>query len=101
MDTLKTRDNIALVLRHQGRCVEAEAEHRAVLAIGKRVLGPDHRFVFEVQYNLARCLKEQKNYTEALVLAQKALEGYRKTLGRGHLQTKDAKKLVEELEQPQ
>ncbi|MBI5385961.1 MAG: tetratricopeptide repeat protein [Verrucomicrobia bacterium] len=100
-DTLASRNNLANALDFQGKHAEAEQEHRAVLALRERVLGPEHPDVFQSCHNLAICLKDQKKKAEALGFSRRALEGWRKSLGEEHPHTKNAKKLLEELQQAQ
>jgi len=88
-------------LQAEGNYAEAEVEHRAVLAIRQRVLGPEHPDVAQSCYNLAQCLKAQNKCPEALAFARQALEIWTKKLGADYSFTKDAKKLVAELEPAQ
>ncbi|MBE3015949.1 tetratricopeptide repeat protein [Microbispora sp. NEAU-D428] len=56
-DTLRSRNNLATVLGELGRLEEAEAEHRAVLEVCRRVLGEEHPDTLVSQNNLATVLE--------------------------------------------
>ena len=60
--TLNSRSNLAHVLYEQERLEEAEAEHRAVLEIRTRVLGPDHPDTLNSRSNLAHVLHGQERF---------------------------------------
>jgi hypothetical protein len=104
-ETLRSRNNLAEMLRMQDRKTEAEAEHRKVLALRERVLGTEHPEVAGSCYNLALCLEAQAEgaeakakKAEALPLARHALAVWKRTLGERHLQTQRAQVLVLRLE---
>ena len=97
-ETLRSRMNLAIALDNQGQRAEAEQEHRAVLAIQERVLGSEHPDTFLSCYNLALCLENQGKPNEALELAQRARDGWKRTLADDHLDYKEAVKLCERLE---
>lgn len=97
-DTLVSRNNLANALDSQGKHVEAEQEHRAVLAIRERVLGAEHPDVFQSCHNLALALEVQKKYLEALSFAQRAERGWEKVLVANHPDSKDATVRREEIE---
>ncbi|GAA0410654.1 hypothetical protein GCM10009530_73940 [Microbispora corallina] len=67
-DTLTSQNNLALALRALGRLEEAEAEHRAVLEIRRRVLGEDHPDTLTSRNNLALVLRDLGRWAEAEVL---------------------------------
>ena len=64
-DSMKSRNNLALVLRAQGKYVEAEQENRPVLGILERVLGSEHPDTLKSRMNLANALDSQGKYSEA------------------------------------
>ena len=97
-DTLKTRNKLAGALAQQDKPIEAEQEYRALLAITERVLGPEDADVFRISFNLAVTLKVQKKWKEALVYAVRADDGWKKTAGNEHPNSRKAKELREEIE---
>jgi tetratricopeptide (TPR) repeat protein len=52
-DLLRTRHNMALVLRREGKREEAERELKDVLKLQRQVLGERHAHVFDTRYRLA------------------------------------------------
>ncbi|WP_133061551.1 tetratricopeptide repeat protein [Streptosporangium minutum] len=66
--TLTSRGNLAGVLKDLGRLVEAEAEHRAVLGICRRVLGEKHPSTLISRNNLACVLRDLGQLGEAQAL---------------------------------
>src|SRR5205807_2036309 len=46
-------NNLAVALSHQGKYAEAEGEHRAVLKLQQKVLGPEHPDTLLSRNNLA------------------------------------------------
>jgi tetratricopeptide (TPR) repeat protein len=106
-DTLDSHDKLAKALRAQGKNVEAEAEYRAVLAILDCMLVAEHPDSSQACYDsalccyeLALCLGAQGKKLESLLFARRALAGYQTTVGEGDPDLKDAKRLVNELNQP-
>jgi hypothetical protein len=95
--TLRTRDNLATALEHEGEPEEAESEYRAVLNLREKVLGVEHPDTLLTCLNLAQCLRAQNKSQEANEFGQRALQGARKILGADHPFTKKCEKLVEEL----
>lgn len=58
-------NNLALVLRSQGRYGEAEKMHRSELEVREKVLGPEHPSTLTSISNLAGALRSQGKYDEA------------------------------------
>lgn len=65
----------------QGKYSEAEKEHRYVLDIRERVIGPDHLDTSASRLNVAMSPGHLGKITEALVLARRGLEGMSKARG--------------------
>ena len=86
-NTVTSLNNLALVLRGQGRYGEAEPLHRRALAIYEKVLGPKHPFTATSLNNLAAVLEAQGRYGEAESLYRRALAIYEKVRGSEHPDT--------------
>ena len=97
-DTSSSRNNLANVLGAQGKYAEEEHEHRSALAIRERLQGSEHRAVFHSCFNLAVSLKQQNKLKEALELAQRAENGWKRALGNDHPDYKDSVRLRERIE---
>jgi tetratricopeptide (TPR) repeat protein/predicted Ser/Thr protein kinase len=78
------RNNLAIILNDQGKYEEAEAEHRIVLELRERTLGPDHPLIAQTRSNLGLVLKAQGKYAEAEVENRRALELRQRVLGPEH-----------------
>jgi hypothetical protein len=57
---LATKNNLACALDDQGKFTEAEAMYREVLAVERRVLGPDHPNTLVTAGNLAACIRSAR-----------------------------------------
>lgn len=82
------RENLADALRRSGKADEAISQMRGMLAdplLGARQVGETR--VATVQMNLARALRNQGDYAEALPLAQAAAEASNKVYGPDNYQT--------------
>ncbi|CUS15401.1 unnamed protein product, partial [Tuber aestivum] len=55
-DTLESLNNLALVLRNQGKYGESEGMHRRAIEGFEKVLGPDHPNTLKSLNNLAMLL---------------------------------------------
>lgn len=64
-DTLSSRNNLAEVLAGLGRLEDAEAEHRAVLQVQRRVMGEEHPDTLTSRNNLAGVLGDLGRPEEA------------------------------------
>ena len=82
--TLTSMNNLALVLRGQGKYEQAEEMHRQVLRLMETVLGKQHPDTLTSMNNLAYLLSNRKRFSEADALYQTALKGYGKTLVPDH-----------------
>lgn len=97
-DTLSSRNDLAKSLRSLQKFAEAEEQYRTVLAIRERALGTEHHDVYLSCHSLALSLVSQGKKEEALVFAQRGLDGFTKSLGADNPYSKAAAKLVELLE---
>jgi CHAT domain-containing protein/Tfp pilus assembly protein PilF len=87
LGTAESYNDLALVLRAQGKLVEAEALHRQALAIRLKVLRENHPHTATSYNNLALVLRDQGKLAEAEALGRRALAIQLKALGEGHLDT--------------
>ena len=86
-DTATSLNNLAVLLRDQGRLAEAELLYRQALAICQKVLGPEHSDTATSLANLASLLQAQGHLAEAEPLYRQALAIRQKVLGPEHPQT--------------
>jgi tetratricopeptide (TPR) repeat protein len=77
-------NNLACLLREQGRYAEAEPLYRRALAINEKTVGPGHPDVATILNNLAMLLQLQGKYAEAEPLYRRALVVLEKSLGSEH-----------------
>ncbi|MEJ6479545.1 MAG: tetratricopeptide repeat protein, partial [Octadecabacter sp.] len=77
-------NNLAEVVRAQGRFPEAETLYREALEIGRATIGTEHPDYATNLNNLAGVVQAQGRFTEAEVLYREALEIDRTTIGMGH-----------------
>jgi serine/threonine protein kinase len=80
-ETIEVMNNLAQLLKDEGKLTEAEQLLRQTLAARRRKLGADHPDVLGTESNLAQLLQAQGRLTEAEKLAEQNLEHYRKVLG--------------------
>jgi tetratricopeptide (TPR) repeat protein len=86
-DTLRSMNNLALVLSRQGNYKEAEPIHRQVLALYGTVLGKEHPDTLTSMNNLAEVLSSQGSYKEAERIHRQALTLKETVLGKEHPDT--------------
>ncbi|KAI8632211.1 kinesin light chain [Xylariaceae sp. FL1651] len=86
-DTLKSMNNLALVLQDQGKYEEAETIHRQTLQIKEGVLGREHPDTLQSMNNLALVLQDQGKYEEAETIHRQTLQIREGVLGREHPNT--------------
>jgi tetratricopeptide (TPR) repeat protein len=82
LTALESRSSWALALNFQGKHAEAEAEHRAVLAIRHRILGPVHQNTLSSRNNLALALDAQGKHAEAETEHRSVLSIMERVLGK-------------------
>jgi hypothetical protein len=80
-------NNLAILLKNQGKLAEAEPLYREALAGRRRTLGGDHHNTLTSMHNLASLLIMQGKLGEAEPLCREALAGRRRTLGDQHPST--------------
>eukprot|EP00729_Bicosta_minor_P033119 gene33119-biopygen28718 len=80
----RTCNNMAAVLRGQGKLADAMEMFQKALAITIKALGPDHSSVGTTYNNMAIVLKNQGKLDEAMEMYQKALAIRIKALGPDH-----------------
>jgi tetratricopeptide (TPR) repeat protein len=80
-DVGSTYNNMAIVLRNQGKNAEAMVYYKKALAIRINALGPNHHDVGATFNNMAVVLRSQGKNTEAMAYYDKALAIKIKTLG--------------------
>ncbi|KAK3169846.1 hypothetical protein OEA41_009230 [Lepraria neglecta] len=86
-DTLGSMNNLAEVIRHQGKYEEAEEMHRQILALKETVLGKEHPHTLGSMNNLASVLDSQGKYKEAEEMHRQALALRKTVLGKEHPDT--------------
>jgi tetratricopeptide (TPR) repeat protein len=77
-------NNIASVLRDQGRLDEALEMHRQAMDIRKRALGEDHPLYASDLNNIALVLRAKGRLDEALDMHREALDIDKRALGEDH-----------------
>src|SRR5271154_3522108 len=77
-------NNLATVLRDQGKYEQAEEMFRQALRLRETVLGKEHPDILTSMSNLAYVLSNRKRFSEANALYQRVLNGYGKTLASDH-----------------
>ena len=75
-DTLDSMNNLAMLLKDQGKLEEAEPLFQQCLAGRKKVLGPDHPDTLITMYNFASFLEEKGDLANMETHARQSLEGY-------------------------
>ncbi|KAF2181607.1 kinesin light chain 1 [Zopfia rhizophila CBS 207.26] len=86
-DTLTSMNNVALVLRDQGKYAEAEKMHREELALSEKAVGKEHPDTLTSMSNVARALSGQGKYAEAEKMHRETLALREKVLGTEHPRT--------------
>ncbi|KAJ6198058.1 hypothetical protein J3E72DRAFT_384946 [Bipolaris maydis] len=87
LETLTSLNNLAVVLKHQGKLEEAEEMHREALQGREKIFGREHLNTLDSFNNLAIVLECQGKLEEAEEMHREALQGYEKIFGREHLDT--------------
>ena len=86
-DTLRSLDELGLVLRAQGKNAEAEPILRATLEGRRRVLGADHPDTLSSLANFGSLLHAEGKLAEAEPILREACAGLREKLGMDHRET--------------
>ena len=87
VEALYVRNLMATLLMAQGKNAEAEAEHRAVLAIQEHMLGSEHLDTLGSRNNLANAMLAQGKNAEAEAEHRAVLAIRERVLGLDHLDT--------------
>lgn len=85
--TLKILGALTIVLRDQGRYIEAENLNRRALEDIEKLLGPEHPSTLRYVENLALILVKQGRYHDAEILSRRAVGSNEKLLGPEHTYT--------------
>jgi len=85
--TLRTRSELADLLRRRGWFLQAESLARQTLEVQRRVLGHDHTSTVFTLNALGLVLRRQGKYEEAERVFRQTLEIRKRTLGHEHLDT--------------
>ncbi|WBB88189.1 tetratricopeptide repeat protein [Micromonospora sp. WMMC264] len=85
--TLQIRNNLADIMRWQGRYAEAETGYREVLAARIRLLGADHPDTLSTRHHLAVVMQEQGRYAEAETGYREVVAARIRLLGADHSDT--------------
>jgi tetratricopeptide (TPR) repeat protein len=83
-DVATTLNDMANLLKSQGKYEEALPLYQRALAIYQKSLGPEHPWMATTLNNMAILHYSQGKYEEALPLYQRALAIYQKSLGPEH-----------------
>jgi tetratricopeptide (TPR) repeat protein len=82
-DTLTSMNNLATVLRDQGKYEQAEEMYRHALRLRQTVLGKEHPSTLTRMSNLASVLRDQDKYEQAEETLRQVLTACKKTLESG------------------
>ncbi len=85
--TLKTMQNLAIVMAHQGHYDQTERWNRQLFDIQRRTRGPEDPRTLVSMSNLAVVLHQQGRYAEATQLNRPLLDIQRRVLGPEHRNT--------------
>ncbi|MCU0867375.1 MAG: serine/threonine-protein kinase [Planctomycetes bacterium] len=88
--TQVARNSLAVWLHGRGRLDEAERLYREAVAVGERVLGPDHVDTLTARMNLAAVLRARHQYAAAEPILLAAAAGLQRVYGDEHTTTGDA-----------
>ncbi|XP_044729552.1 serine/threonine-protein phosphatase 6 regulatory ankyrin repeat subunit A-like [Chrysoperla carnea] len=91
IDTLKTRDLMALVLHRQGENEKAGNIYQEIYQKQNEILGPAHSDTLNTQLHMALVLDKQGKFQEALNINKTVFERRKETLGTHNLDTVKAK----------
>jgi tetratricopeptide (TPR) repeat protein len=86
-ERVEAANNLATSLWKQGRHSEAEAMHRELLAVLKRVLGAEHPNTLAIASNLASSLWSQGRHEDAEAMHREVLAVLKRVLGAEHPNT--------------
>jgi serine/threonine protein kinase len=85
VETLRSMNALAVLLRHLGNYVESEALHKETLGARRRILGKEHPETLTSMNNLGAVYRDQGRYDEAASMFEETLEIRHRVLGEEHL----------------
>ena len=86
-DWIAAAGTLATALHSQGMCAKAEQLFRKLLAIARRVLGPEHQNTLAAATNLVAALGSQGKWTEVETICHEVYAVQRRVLGPEHPRT--------------
>jgi tetratricopeptide (TPR) repeat protein len=96
-------NKVGYYLKQRAQYGEAELLYQRTIAIGEKVLGPEHPNLAIRLNNLANLYQDQGKYGEAEPLYRRSLSIFEKVLGKGHRSTETVRanyaSFLEEMEQ--
>ncbi|MFF9017479.1 SAV_2336 N-terminal domain-related protein [Streptomyces sp. NPDC014870] len=93
IESLLTREMVALVLADRKQFEEAERRQRAILDQGRRVLGEDHANTLDFRHNLGSTLLRAERFEEAEAVLRSAAEDHVRVIGYRHANTRSVQRL--------
>ena len=90
-DTLDSINNLAVLLKDQGKYADAEPLYREALDGRRRELGDAHPYYGDSCYNFAIVFAEQKKFSEAASYFDQAAHAYEQSFGADHEKTRGAR----------
>ena len=90
-------NNLAMLLKAQGKLDEARPLYEQALEGYRRTLGSSHPHTLSSMWNLATLLEVVKERVAAAALLRECLEGWQRVLGPNHQNTIKCKKYMDKL----
>jgi len=87
LDTITSMNNLAGVMREQGKYEDAEVMHQQALAAREMILGKEHPDTITSMNNLAGVMRDRGKYEDAEVMHRQALVVRERILGGEHPDT--------------
>ncbi|MGW2301512.1 SAV_2336 N-terminal domain-related protein [Streptomyces sp. NPDC001809] len=92
IESLLTRELVAIVLADRKEFQEAERRQRAILDQGRRVLGEDHANCLDFRHNLGTTLLHAERFDEAEAVLRYATDDHVRVLGYRHANTRSVQR---------
>ncbi|ALO08316.1 TPR repeat protein [Streptomyces venezuelae] len=92
IESLLTRELVAIVLADRKEFQEAERRQRAILDQGRRVLGEDHANTLDFRHNLGTTLLRAERFDEAEAVLRYATDDHVRVLGYRHANTRSVQR---------
>merc|ERR1712070_935907 len=96
-DTLESKHELALILRHFDEGEDAKKLEQEILEVEKRLRGDDHVNTFSAKFNLAMTLLYLGEKPEAKELLLEVHEVQARVLGADHYSTQETQNVLDEL----